>query len=499
MIIIVSHNRGGIIDYLVKGTGKESGRDFWDDREVLTGNAKITNNIIDLHPGKGSKYMHMTISFAEDYIEPEKIREVEREIREIYLSAFKDDELDAYSEIHFPKIKAVYDDDGTLLKERKTHIHLVVPTVNLKYGNFENPVGKYEEHIKYFEAIQKYVNMKHGLIEPQAEVKHTKRSEVIQSYIEVNDKIKGRNAGVRERKKQLIEKVIEQNIGFDGIGSVLENSGFEDILVRKEGQNGAYYSALDKETNQRVNFNDKYFMKSFLSKDKSERIEMSGYKRKKQEYKEHKDDEKDDYKNNPEFKQAEELVEEFKDFYSKSIRFAQGEHKKDFYSLKTNEEKRAFVEKLEKEFYDKKEREFNKEFDLDSKRDVEIDRELDDLAEDFDYEKLREEQPKGLISSAETVIKEFLKIFKLSSREVRKLDKSVNKNTLLDVLDKESLLNKEFVKIENDKFVIGNRKLSASELMIKECRYDVDKMEEALIKHQPREQEKSQNNKRDRR
>lgn len=42
--------------------------------------------------------------------------------------------------------------------ERKPHVHVIVPRINLLSGNEANPVGIYLNYEKHFEAFQEYLN-----------------------------------------------------------------------------------------------------------------------------------------------------------------------------------------------------------------------------------------------------------------------------------------------------------------------------------------------------
>ncbi|MCQ4384082.1 hypothetical protein NO136_19625, partial [Clostridioides difficile] len=51
--------------------------------------------------------------------------------------------------------------------ERKPHIHVVIPKLNLISGQSARPFGFAQLNLDYFDAIQEHLNAKYGLASPK--------------------------------------------------------------------------------------------------------------------------------------------------------------------------------------------------------------------------------------------------------------------------------------------------------------------------------------------
>ncbi|MCQ4438591.1 hypothetical protein NO135_26640, partial [Clostridioides difficile] len=56
-------------------------------------------------------------------------------------AAYRPDELNFYAEAHLPRVKCYVDEQSGKLVERKPHIHVVIPKLNLISGQSARPFG----------------------------------------------------------------------------------------------------------------------------------------------------------------------------------------------------------------------------------------------------------------------------------------------------------------------------------------------------------------------
>lgn len=68
----------------------------------------------------------------------ETLEQVVKEYKSMFLAAYKDDEVNFYAEAHLPKIKSITDRTTGEEKERKPHVHIVIPKQNLLTGGALN-------------------------------------------------------------------------------------------------------------------------------------------------------------------------------------------------------------------------------------------------------------------------------------------------------------------------------------------------------------------------
>ena len=80
-----------------------------------------------------------TPSFKEDHISNETLNGITQEFKSFAMSAYQSNEYDFYAEAHIPKIKSLVDKRTGELVERKPHIHIVIPKINLETGKRLTP------------------------------------------------------------------------------------------------------------------------------------------------------------------------------------------------------------------------------------------------------------------------------------------------------------------------------------------------------------------------
>ncbi|KOP51227.1 molybdopterin-guanine dinucleotide biosynthesis protein MobB, partial [Pseudomonas coronafaciens pv. porri] len=157
MLIRVSGYNTGAQEYLEQGnkSGREFTRDELDHRLIIEGQLSVTRAIYESIPDHGQdRYLTFTLSFKEDTVSPELLKAVTTDFKNFFMHAYKPEEFNLYAEAHLPKMKTVTDRKTGDVIERKPHIHIIIPRINLLSGNEANPVDVYKNHEKYFEAFQ---------------------------------------------------------------------------------------------------------------------------------------------------------------------------------------------------------------------------------------------------------------------------------------------------------------------------------------------------------
>jgi len=262
MVTRIRHAKEGIVDYLIKGTGKALGRDYWDERYVLEGDIEVTDEIIKIVERK-YKYLHITASFIEDDISIDILNSITQEFKEFYGAGYKKGDLNFYSEAHLPKIKSVTDKVTGITKTRKKHFHLIIPTMNIRTGQSTNPVGLHQQHLVYFEAFNKMIAAKYGLQEVSLKNKTTMQSEVINSFIRTTEKLKGQTRQV-DFKQKLLDTIIQEDMNYESLKSYLNSDKFEGFKIRNKGKSNEYLWV--KPYNEKgINLNDTYFYNRYMN------------------------------------------------------------------------------------------------------------------------------------------------------------------------------------------------------------------------------------------
>ncbi|WP_421556709.1 LPD7 domain-containing protein [Pseudomonas kitaguniensis] len=212
MLIRTGGYNTGAQEYLEKGTkaGREFTRDELDHRLILDGNLDLTRAIYESIPDVGQdRYLTFTMSFKEDVVPEQTLRSITQEFKQFLMQAYQDNEYNFYAEAHLPKMKKILDKSTGEMIDRKPHVHIIVPRINLLSGNEANPVGVYLDHQKYFEAFQEYINQKYNLASPRENIRVdiNDSAKVLSRY--KGDDFYGKN---REFKQALVTSVIDKNI-----------------------------------------------------------------------------------------------------------------------------------------------------------------------------------------------------------------------------------------------------------------------------------------------
>lgn len=229
----------GAQEYLEKGnkSGREFTRDELDHRLVISGDLDLTRSIYESIPDRGQdRYLTFTLSFREDVVSEYLLKAVTAEFKQFLMYAYKAEEFNFYAEAHLPKIKWVDDKKTGKPIERKPHIHVIVPRINLLSGNEANPVGFYKNHEKYFEAFQEYLNQKYNLASPREHVRVdiADAASVLSRY--KGDDFYGKN---REFKQTLVKQVIEKNVTTREAFYELAAT-YGETRIRNQGKDNEY-------------------------------------------------------------------------------------------------------------------------------------------------------------------------------------------------------------------------------------------------------------------
>lgn len=263
MLIRVAGYNAGVQEYLEEGnkSGREFTRDELDHRLIIDGDLSLTRAIYESIPDRGQdRYLTFTLSFKEDEIEPDTLHSITREFKQFLMCAYREDEFNFYAEAHLPKIKEIGDKRTGELIERKPHIHIVVPRLNLLSGKEANPVDVYKNHEQFFEAFQEYINQKYRLSSPRDSVRVdiTDAASVLSRY--KGDDFYGKN---REFKQKLVTQVIEQQVTtrqafYDLVGQ------HGETRIRNQGKASEYIAVKLPGDAKFTNLKDSIFDDAFI-------------------------------------------------------------------------------------------------------------------------------------------------------------------------------------------------------------------------------------------
>ncbi|MFC1118058.1 LPD7 domain-containing protein [Pasteurella multocida] len=267
MIVRFGGGNKGIAEYLEKGMkqGRMFSRDELDKRVILEGDLSLTDRIIDSIQDNGQeRYLHITLSFREDEISNDTLQNIVSDYKDLLLSAYDSDEFNFYAEAHLPKIKQVKDERTGEMIERKPHIHIVIPEVNLLTFKKLSPVGLVDKHEKYLDSIQEYINHKYNLETPKDYVRNTDMH-----HANVLSRIKGDFFG--EKQQELKSKLVDE-IAKGQINSLSEFqerlSNFGEVKIRNKGRGNQYFAVKIEGDKKFTNLNHPIFNESFITDKK---------------------------------------------------------------------------------------------------------------------------------------------------------------------------------------------------------------------------------------
>lgn len=275
MIIEVNGGKEGVVDYLRTGQKKdrEFTRDFMDKRVSLSGDLDVTDSIIKSLDFT-ENYHHITLSFKEDFMSIDDLQKANDEFEKFVKVAYKNSELNYYSEAHLPKLKSYKSKSGEIVI-RKPHIHIVIPNINLESEKYMEPFGFVKKNKNYIDSFQELHNQEFGFESPKDNLRNEFNVES-----SVVSRVKGdifeRNKVEKEEiLNHILENKIESNKDFK---KYLETQGV--VKVRNKGKENEYFNLKLPHHSQGINFKEHCFSEEFLEKYSFER--KLGFLQKKQ-------------------------------------------------------------------------------------------------------------------------------------------------------------------------------------------------------------------------
>lgn len=269
MLIRVSGASSGIAEYLVNGQkqGREMPRDALDERVILDGDLELTDAIIQGMGKEGERYLHITISFKEDSIDPDVLRNIAIDFRQFAMVAYEADEYNFYAEAHLPKIKSYADKRTGVSIERKPHVHIVIPQQNLLSQQNLNPFGKVDQQVKFLEAFQEHANAKYGLASPKENrrLEFASQGDIISRY--KGDLFEG---NAKALKGRILADVLDRKIGdYDAFKKLLGEHGL--IRTRNTGTENEYQNVKPVGQAKGINLKEYVFSREFIAKSEVEK------------------------------------------------------------------------------------------------------------------------------------------------------------------------------------------------------------------------------------
>jgi hypothetical protein len=209
------------------------------------------------------------LGFKEDFVEPETIKAIVDEFEKYAFSAYKKEEYSFYAEAHIPRIKSyVNKKDGTLI-ERKPHVHIVIPEINLVSGKRLQPFGLVKSNLAYIDAFQEHINHKYGLSSPKdnRRVEFNSSSEIISRH--VGDVFTKGNHDVKEN---ILVAILSKDIKTQAeLSAYLEQVG--EVRIRNNGAKNQYLNVKPAGNQKGINLKEFVFTDEFLKLDKSAKTE----------------------------------------------------------------------------------------------------------------------------------------------------------------------------------------------------------------------------------
>ncbi|CAJ0781546.1 LPD7 domain-containing protein [Ralstonia chuxiongensis] len=262
MLIRVQGRHDGVKEYLEHGRKKDRGlsRDELDERVVLAGDLDLTDAIVQSIDASSDRYLSVTLSFKEDSVDVDMLRKITREFEAFVFTAYRRDEYAFYAEAHLPRVKSYIDSKTGTPVERKPHIHVVLPKLNLVSGQHLEALGYVKSNIDFIDAFQEHINAKYGLASPKENrrVQLTDASEMISRY-------KGDLFGQanRELKEQLLDAVLDRGIErYEDFLELLQEHG--TVRIRNAGREDAYPNVKAAGAEKGTNLKEHVFSREFI-------------------------------------------------------------------------------------------------------------------------------------------------------------------------------------------------------------------------------------------
>lgn len=261
MLIRVSGGTDGIKQYLESGkkAGRNLHRDELDERVVLAGDLDLVDSVIQSKAGHGERYLHLTLSFKEDHLSREQLQGIVEEFKKFAFAAYDTDEYTFYAEAHLPRQKALPNRENGGVVERKPHIHIVVPAINLLSCRNLSLFGRVAHNTVFLDCWQEYINCRFGLASPK-----THRRPLMGGPAGVLARHKGDLFGGKQRafKRRLLELLMERGVeSFTELEQLLSALG--EVRIRNAGKPGEYLNFKPWGHNKGFNLKDFVFTRGF--------------------------------------------------------------------------------------------------------------------------------------------------------------------------------------------------------------------------------------------
>jgi len=270
MIVRISGAKSGLREYFETGRmhGREKTRDELDLRVPLTGSLDLFDAAIRNDKGKGEKYLHITLSFLEDDIPHETLREIVRRFERFIFAAHLPEEYIMYAEAHLPRIKSYV---GTAKGDqimRLPHIHVAIPLYNPVTGGRIRPLGRVMHNIRWIDAWQEEINREFGLESPKDHhrIQITERSDMISRYSGVV--FSGAN---KVFKQEVLSDILKNDItSFTPLCVYLEPRG--EVRIRNPGATNEYLNIRLHGEEKGINLKEYVFSKEFLALPRKKKL-----------------------------------------------------------------------------------------------------------------------------------------------------------------------------------------------------------------------------------
>lgn len=261
MLIRISGGSEGIKQYLLHGikSGRSLGRDQLDDRVVLVGDLDLADQVISSMKNRGDRYYHVTLSFFEDSLSEDVLRNIAAEFAGFAGAAYSPNELCFYAEAHLPRMKSYGAKSGEVVF-RKPHIHLVVPKTNLLTGKVVDLFGNVKHNIDYIDAFQEYVNAKYRLVSPK---ERRRLSFDDESTILERTKHDDFSGPSRALKQSILDAILSARL-TDEAGFKILLESFGQVRQRNAGREDAYWNVLPNGASKGVNLKEFPFSNEFI-------------------------------------------------------------------------------------------------------------------------------------------------------------------------------------------------------------------------------------------
>ena len=275
MIVRFSGGSSGIGEYLLQGrkAGREETREQLDERMVLDGDLGITDRIIKGMQTEGERYLHITLSFAEDRIPRETLQAINEEFKDFLMAAHQADEYNWYAEAHLPRIQNYRDVRTGEMVERLTHLHVVIPEINLLSGGRLCPTGLIRLNEDYLDAFQELTNQKYGLASPKDEDRRRAEAPGKNAFI---SRYKGDEFELpqSETRRRIVDAIVDRDIrSTDDLVEFLKTMG--EVRVRKAGTAGEFLNLKVTGAAKGINLKGALYQGAFLALPKDKKLEFA--------------------------------------------------------------------------------------------------------------------------------------------------------------------------------------------------------------------------------